>query len=390
MGAKLGPSKTLVKAATLTALPTNTRGGNTLTASAPGALSTIDGVTLGIADRLLVKNEATPANNGVYVIDVAGDAGTPWAMTRASDCTAAAQMAPAMIVPVASGGAGNGGGKFALRPAALPIIVNSTALYFTDVSTYSAAFIAGFEVDPTPPVTGQVLIYDGATAKYKAGTVTATPALHASSHVTGTDQLADAVGGISPVHGLMSTGDKTKLDGVATGADVTGANNPKAHNLSHMHGGGDEVATATAAANAIPKADGTGKLDAGWLPAVGGFTNNMVGLTSNDSTDSSNYVVIGDLTLAGGTFFGAHTVKFSVSAFVTGAALTGTIILYNVTDSAIVATLTYTELIATRKDSAALVLDAASKLYEVRYKVTGGASMAHRIICMWSGFEITT
>jgi hypothetical protein len=266
------------------------------------------------------------------------------------------------------------------------------------------------------------------------------PAAHASNHTTGTDQISDAVGGISPVHGLESAADKLKLDGIAAGADVTSANNPKAHagshvtgggdviadvvaggnsglqsgadktklngiesgadvtgahdpkahTTSHKHGGSDEIATAVAAANAIPKADGTGKLDAGWLPSVGGFTNNMVSLSTNDNTDSSNYIAIGDLTLAAATFFGVHTIKFSVCAFVTNGALTGTVVLYNVTDSATVATLTYTELIATRKDSAALVLDAAPKLYEVRFKVTGGGNMLDRINCMWSGFEITT
>jgi len=40
------------------------------------------------------------------------------------------------------------------------------------------------------------------------------------------------------------------------------------HAPTHQHGGGDEVATVTPASNAIPKADGTGKLDPGWLPAV--------------------------------------------------------------------------------------------------------------------------
>lgn len=43
---------------------------------------------------------------------------------------------------------------------------------------------------------------------------------------------------------------------------------PGSHASTHQHGGGDEVATATAGANAIPKADGTGKLDAGWLPST--------------------------------------------------------------------------------------------------------------------------
>jgi len=39
---------------------------------------------------------------------------------------------------------------------------------------------------------------------------------------------------------------------------------PNAHASSHQDGGGDEVATATPAANAIPKADGSSKLDA-WV-----------------------------------------------------------------------------------------------------------------------------
>jgi hypothetical protein len=51
---------------------------------------------------------------------------------------------------------------------------------------------------------------------------------------------------------------------VEDGADVTANNAPKAHTASHKHGGTDEIATATPAPNAIPKADGSGKLD-GWV-----------------------------------------------------------------------------------------------------------------------------
>ena len=48
---------------------------------------------------------------------------------------------------------------------------------------------------------------------------------------------------------------------------------PQAHATTHQNGGTDEVAVVTPAANAIPKADGLGKLDAGWIPdGAGGFT----------------------------------------------------------------------------------------------------------------------
>ena len=49
---------------------------------------------------------------------------------------------------------------------------------------------------------------------------------------------------------------------------------PSSHAASHRHGGSDEVATATPAANAIPKANGSGKLNS-WVDA----TVSSVGLT---------------------------------------------------------------------------------------------------------------
>ena len=79
--------------ATTAALPANTYNngtggvGATLTAVAVGTL-TIDSYTLVIGDvgkRLLIKNEATQANNGAYVLTQAGTAVLPYILTRATD-----------------------------------------------------------------------------------------------------------------------------------------------------------------------------------------------------------------------------------------------------------------------------------------------------------------
>lgn len=76
--------------ATTTALPTCTYNngssgvGATLTASANGALS-IDGFAVSTSDRVLIKNQANQAQNGVYVVTQTGSAGTPFILTRASD-----------------------------------------------------------------------------------------------------------------------------------------------------------------------------------------------------------------------------------------------------------------------------------------------------------------
>lgn len=56
-------------------------------------------------------------------------------------------------------------------------------------------------------------------------------------------------------------------DGVTTSdARLSDARTPTAHAASHKNGGSDEIAISTAAANAIPKAGATAKLDIGWLP----------------------------------------------------------------------------------------------------------------------------
>ncbi len=80
--------KASVRAATTAALAANTRTGNVLTASANGAFPAQDGVTLALNERIIVKNEATTANNGIYYLSVVGTGGTPWQLTRAADMDA--------------------------------------------------------------------------------------------------------------------------------------------------------------------------------------------------------------------------------------------------------------------------------------------------------------
>jgi hypothetical protein len=79
-----------VDLATVAALPANTYNngtsgvGATLTANANGALS-IDGVAVVAGDRVLIKNEVTQANNGVYVVTQTGSGAAVYILTRATD-----------------------------------------------------------------------------------------------------------------------------------------------------------------------------------------------------------------------------------------------------------------------------------------------------------------
>lgn len=59
--------------------------GATLTASANGSIGTIDGVTVGADQRILVRAQTDKKQNGVYVVTNAGNGSTPWVLTRAAD-----------------------------------------------------------------------------------------------------------------------------------------------------------------------------------------------------------------------------------------------------------------------------------------------------------------
>ncbi len=60
--------------------------GATLTANANGALGTVGGYSgLAVSSRVLVKNQATQTQNGIYVVTQLGSGGTPWILTRSTD-----------------------------------------------------------------------------------------------------------------------------------------------------------------------------------------------------------------------------------------------------------------------------------------------------------------
>jgi len=150
----------------------------------------------------------------------------------------------------------------------------------------------------------------GVTSAFgRTGAVTA----HSGDYTT--DQVTEG--------GNLYYTDQRALAAVTWGA-LTGkpsAFTPSPHAASHQNGGSDEIATASPAANAIPKAGAGGKLDAGWLPAAG---YNPLGYTAENAAnkgqangyaplDPSAYVptantpaLTGDVTKAAGS--GATTV----------------------------------------------------------------------------------
>ena len=119
--------------------------GATLTAVAVGTL-TVDGYTFVVGDvgkRILVKDEVTGANNGVYTLTQAGTALLPYILTRATDYdtsgTGTNEIDQGDLMLVLSGTANANTSWVQQTP--LPITVGTTALVFLEFAatqTYTA------------------------------------------------------------------------------------------------------------------------------------------------------------------------------------------------------------------------------------------------------------
>ena len=59
--------------------------GATLTADTNRALTTIDGISIVVGDRILVKDQTTATQNGIYTLTTIGSGSTPFVLTRATD-----------------------------------------------------------------------------------------------------------------------------------------------------------------------------------------------------------------------------------------------------------------------------------------------------------------
>lgn len=181
---------------------------------------TINGV-LTSASRVGVVGQTTASENGIYV-SAAG------AWTRSTDADVDAEVNQGMTFFVVNASSTKEGNQYILTTAD-PITVGTTALSFTEVK------------------------------RIELGTTSGTAAAGDDSRIPTQDENDALVG----TDGTPSTTNKFVTN---TDARLSDARTPTAHTTTHKHGGSDEVATATPAANAIPKADGTGKLADGWIP----------------------------------------------------------------------------------------------------------------------------
>jgi hypothetical protein len=141
----------------------------TLTNAGAQAALVVDGITLVVADRVMVRLQTNGAENGVYVVTNIGSGSTNWVLTRASDSN---QVNPSDPNGVGTGdyyftreGVLNAGDSHVLTTEPNTMIIGYTPLTYTQFSG-GIDYVGGTNID----VTGQTISLTGTVAPTNGGT----------------------------------------------------------------------------------------------------------------------------------------------------------------------------------------------------------------------------
>ena len=127
---------TAAQVSTISALPAVTYAngtsgvGATLTKSTNGAIGSIDGYALSIGDRVLVKNQASALQNGIYEVTTLGSGSVPFVLTRPIDADTNTEIKYGRFVFVQNGTL-NGGFGFINTSPTNPIAIGTDDITYT-------------------------------------------------------------------------------------------------------------------------------------------------------------------------------------------------------------------------------------------------------------------
>jgi len=303
-----------VDLATTAALPANTYNngtsgvGATLTANANGALS-VDSTLTVVSNRILVKNEVTQANNGVYTVTQVGAAGTPYILTRATDFDTAGtgvdQIDEGDFFLVTSGTV-NANTAW-VQQTAPPITIGTTAIVFQQFSA-PITYTAGTGLSESPTYTFNIA-NTGTAGTYGSASAVPVFVTNAQGQVTSVTNTNIAING-SAVTGNISGSAGSVANALTLGTYLTGTS---------FNGSAAVTATVDAtSANTASKVvarDGSGNFSAGTITAT-------LSGSSTSATTATN--------LAGGA---ANQIPYQTAAgttaFTTAASGTNYVLNYN-------------------------------------------------------------
>jgi hypothetical protein len=142
--------------------------GATLTNSGTQEALEIDGVAMTVADRVLVWQQTSGVQNGVYVVTTVGDGSTNWVLTRASDANTGGEGSPTTL---------GGGDYFFVNSGATLgffsfVCVNEEDIVFgtTSIDFNEFSQVPSYNVTAPLDLTGNTLSLAGTVAAINGGT----------------------------------------------------------------------------------------------------------------------------------------------------------------------------------------------------------------------------
>lgn len=153
--------------------------GATLTNSGTQVALSIDGVSMAVNDRVLVWQQTTGTQNGVYVVTTVGSGATNWVLTRSADANTSSEGDPNSL----------GGGDYFFVQSGATLGFFAFICTNTDVITFGTTAITFNEFSQVPVYTGGTNIDITSQTISLTGTVAATNGGTGTNTVTTGDLL---------------------------------------------------------------------------------------------------------------------------------------------------------------------------------------------------------
>ncbi len=169
------PNKAACKYSTIAALPANIYNngssgvGATLTGVSVGALS-IDGATPSVGESVLVKNEVTQANNGIYTVTTVGSGIAVYVLTRRTDFNTSTEITAGDVTFVTNGSVLSNTTWQMITAGT--IIVGTTAIVWTQIAGVGT-YLAGTGLTLTASTFSISVSYAGQTSITTLGAISA-------------------------------------------------------------------------------------------------------------------------------------------------------------------------------------------------------------------------
>ena len=280
-----------VALATTAALPANTYNngtsgvGATLTATANGALS-VDSTLTVVAERILVKNEAAGANNGVYTVTQVGSAGTPYILTRATDFdsvgTGVDQIDEGDFFLVTSGVANVNTAWVQQTPP--PITLGTTAIVFQQFAA-PITYTAGTGLSESPSYTFNIANI-GTAGTYGSASVVPVLTTNAQGQVTSVTNTTIAISG-SAVTGNISGSAGSVANALTIGTGLGGTSYDGSAAVTITNTG---VTSLTGTASQVTVSGSTGSVTLSLPSPINVDTSGNAGSVTNGVYTNGSYV----------------------------------------------------------------------------------------------------